>query len=116
MDVEYSNYVKSYCENNGWLWAPQALQMPHANNLDLVIFPSMSCKHSELLSEYSNTQALAEEIWRMANNMRHTTIASGFVLTKRIMHQVIKNNCDNTFLLSKEFHCVVRNDFESMVK
>ena len=120
IDAEYINYVKSYCEDNGWLWAPQAPQMPHANNLDLAIFPSMSRKHTELLLEYSNTQAPPEEIWRVAknvwDNMPNSTIARGFVLAKRIMQQVIRFHGDNTFLLGKEFHCGVRNDFESVVK
>jgi hypothetical protein len=94
--------------------------MPHANNLDLAIFPSMSHKHTELLSKYSNTQAPAEEIWRVAksvgDNMPNSTVARGFVLAKRITHQVIKHKGENTFLLSKEFHCGVRNDLESVVK
>ncbi|KAG7339193.1 hypothetical protein IV203_020156 [Nitzschia inconspicua] len=42
IDEEYINYVKGYCEKKGWVWAPQAPQMPHANNLDLAIFPAMS--------------------------------------------------------------------------
>ncbi|KAG7350194.1 hypothetical protein IV203_009554 [Nitzschia inconspicua] len=37
----------------------QAPQMPHANDLDLAIFPSMSHRHSSLISEYSNTEAPA---------------------------------------------------------
>jgi ABC-type amino acid transport system permease subunit len=73
-----------------------------------------------LFSEYSNTQAPPEEIWRVAknvwDNMPNSTIARGFVLAKRIMQQVIRFRGDNTFLLGKEFQCGVRNDFESVVK
>ncbi|KAG7356055.1 hypothetical protein IV203_000741 [Nitzschia inconspicua] len=39
IDAEYINYVKGYCVEKGWVWAPQAPPMPHANNLDLAIFP-----------------------------------------------------------------------------
>ncbi|KAG7340205.1 hypothetical protein IV203_023748 [Nitzschia inconspicua] len=40
----------------------QSPQMKHANNLDLAIFPSMTHRHSALLSQYSNTEAPADEI------------------------------------------------------
>jgi hypothetical protein len=50
VDADYINYVTSYSESNGWFWAPQAPQMPHANNLDFAIFLSMSRKHTKLLS------------------------------------------------------------------
>ncbi|KAG7356428.1 hypothetical protein IV203_001114 [Nitzschia inconspicua] len=39
IDAEYINYVKGYCVEKGWVWAPQAPPMPHANYLDLAIFP-----------------------------------------------------------------------------
>jgi hypothetical protein len=36
-----------------------------------------------------------KSIW---DNLPNSTIARGFLLAKRIMHQVIKNNGNNTFL------------------
>ncbi|KAG7367978.1 transposase [Nitzschia inconspicua] len=116
IDAEYINYVKEYCLEKGWVWAPQAPQMPHANNLDLAIFPAMSRRHSALLGEYSNTEAPAEEIWNAAlsvwKDLPNSTVARGFILGKRILNEVIRSKGDNTFLTRKDFHSDVRHDFE----
>ena len=45
-------YVRDYCREHKWLWVPQAAQMPHANVLDLVVFPAMSKRHSRLLRQW----------------------------------------------------------------
>ena len=120
IDAEYINYVKDFCESKGWKWAPQAPQMPHANNLDLAVFPAMSKKHSSLLAEYSNTEAPCDEIWDRAksvwNNLPSANIAKGFVLQHRILKQVIKSKGDNTFLTTKDFHSSVRDDFEDTIR
>ncbi|KAG7361932.1 hypothetical protein IV203_025598 [Nitzschia inconspicua] len=91
-------------------------EMPHANNLDLAIFPSMSHRHSSLISEYSNTEAPADQIWKAAlslsNTLANSTIARGSVLAKRIHREDINSKGDNTFLPTKNFHAGVRSDVE----
>ena len=120
IDAEYINFVKDYCKEQGWIWAPQAPQMPHANNLDLAVFPAMSKHHGNLLKNYSQVQAPAEEIWKTALNvwkdMPSSTIARGYVLAYRILKQVIKDKGDNTFLRNNTFHSNVRADFEDTVR
>ncbi len=65
-DAAFFQAMVEYCNAQGWHWIPQAPQMPHANNLDLAVFPSMSKRHSALLQQYSNTVAPVEEIHRAA--------------------------------------------------
>jgi hypothetical protein len=67
-DATYKDWFTGYCEEQGWYWEPQAPQMPHMNNLDLAVFPCMSKMHTNLLKQYSNKMAPAEEIWRTANS------------------------------------------------
>ena len=47
----FQNYVKEYCAAMGWKWEPQALQMPHMNNLDLAVSPAMLKRHSTIFRE-----------------------------------------------------------------
>ncbi|KAG7352981.1 hypothetical protein IV203_009029 [Nitzschia inconspicua] len=78
IDAEYIKYVKGYCKEKGWVWAPQAPQMPHANNLDLAVFPLMSSQRSVLARESSNSEAPVEEIWTAVqsvwNDLQNSTI------------------------------------------
>jgi hypothetical protein len=46
---DFDASCKAFCHTRGWHWDPQAPQMPYANNLDLVIFPCMSKRHTQLL-------------------------------------------------------------------
>ena len=89
--------------------------MPHANNLDLAVFPAMSKRHSHLLAEYSNSMAPTDEIWKHAeqvwNNLPSATIARGFLHAYRILQKVIDHKGDNNFLQSKDFHTGVSKDF-----
>jgi hypothetical protein len=35
----YLLFMMHFCEQTGWKWEPQALQMPCVNNLDMCVFP-----------------------------------------------------------------------------
>jgi len=66
-DRAFKEYVTTYCIEKGWKWEPQAPQMPHANNLDLAVFPAMSKKHSATLAKHDgNNMAPNDEIWDTA--------------------------------------------------
>ena len=65
-DGEYLNFCETACEERGWLWEPQAPQMPHGNACDLGLFPSMSKRHSDLLREKGGQVATLDEIWDAA--------------------------------------------------
>ena len=110
----------STCEGEGWHWEPQAPQMPYVNNLDLSVFPMMSKRHSQLLQQYSNGVASADDIWNAAstvwNDMEASTIARGFVLAKRVAEQVVRENGSNEFLRGNKFHQSVRQDFAGTAK
>ncbi len=114
-DGNFHTYVREHCNENGWLWEPQASQMPHMNNLDLAVFPAMSKRHSLLLQQHSNRMAPNDEIWSAAasvwRDLESSAIARGFILAYRIAEKVIKFKGKNTFLQTKDFHSGVRADF-----
>jgi hypothetical protein len=117
-DKEYLDFCREEFENRGWQWEPQAAQMPHANDLDIAVFPSMSKRHSQTLRDFaSKGVAPPDEIWKAADdvwrNLDSATIARGFVLVYRILAKVIQHNGSNEFLRDKEFHSSVRKDFQS---
>jgi hypothetical protein len=115
MDKTFHSSVKEFCESKTWKWEPQALQMPHLNNLDLAIFRMMSKRHSALLQNYSIIQAPTDEIWCTAEqvwmDLGSAEIARGFISAYRIAKKVIDCGGENAFLQKQEFHSRVREDF-----
>ena len=114
-DREFLEWTRDYCSERGWLWEPQAPQMPYSNNLDLTVFPCMSKRHTELLSKHGNRVASCDEIYsateQVWRDIPSSTIAGGFVLAHRIAGKVIEEDGDNKFLSGADFHSGVRNDF-----
>jgi hypothetical protein len=117
-DAKFHKFVTDYCKEKGWMWEPQAPQMPHANNLDLAVFPAMSKRHTSLLSQYGsspNMMAPADEIWRCAahvwKGLERSTIARGFLHGHRILKKVVEHKGDNNFLQSKDFHTGITTDY-----
>jgi hypothetical protein len=96
--------------------------MPHANNLDLAVFPAMLKCHSQTLRDTaSKGVAPPDEVWKAADdvwrkNLDSATIARGFVLARQILDKVIQHNRSNEFLWTKEFHSSVCKDFQSTLK
>jgi len=113
--AEYLSYCEQYCLQRGWRWEPQAPQMPHANNLDLCVFPMMSKRHSDLLREHSNSVPTQDQIWAAAcevwNTMPSSKIARGYVLAYRLMDKVIKSKGRNEWLRDGGLHQHTRKDF-----
>jgi hypothetical protein len=116
-DAKFQEFVKEYCDKQKWMWEPQAPQMPQANNLDLAVFPAMSKRHGNLLSQYGSTRMMApnDEIWRVAKHvwdgLEPSTIARGFLHGHRILKKVVEHKGDNNFLQSKDFHTGVTADY-----
>ena len=99
----YFDFVTSYCRKKGWYWKPQALQMPHMNNLDLSVFPCMSRRHTQLAREQNRQRMLTEDqIWDTAKSLwdclPSSKTASGFIQAHRIAQRVIEFHGSNTFL------------------
>ncbi|KAI2498751.1 hypothetical protein MHU86_15762 [Fragilaria crotonensis] len=97
--------------------------MPHMNNLDLAVFPSMSRRHADLLrSRNGNRMADPEKVWSAAkevwDELPSATIARGFILAFRIAQKVIGNKGSNGFLQGKDgsLHSDVRRDFYDTAK
>jgi hypothetical protein len=87
----------------GWLLEPQAPQMPHANNLDLSVFPAMSKRHSALTRESGGTKVLKpDKIWAAAmdvyRDLPSCKIARGYVQAHRLMAKVIAEKGGNSFV------------------
>ena len=87
----------------GWYWEPQALQMPHTNNLDPSVFPNMSKRHTQLARERGGLHVLKEdEIWegtqQVWRDLPNSKIASGCVQAHRIAKRVVEAGGDNAFL------------------
>ena len=62
-DGEFRKFVDEYCDEMGWKWYPQAPRMPHANVLDLSVFPAMSRRHCNLIRTTNGLRvALPDEI------------------------------------------------------
>ncbi|KAI2503723.1 hypothetical protein MHU86_10704 [Fragilaria crotonensis] len=106
-DRSLIQFCKQHCESMGWLWRPQAPQMPHMNNLDLAVFPAMSRRHAELLRSLNgNRMANPEKVWAAAkevwDDLPSATIARGFILAFRIAEKVVKNKGSNNFLQGKD--------------
>lgn len=120
-DTEFLSFCEQFCESRGWHWEPQAPQMPHMNNLDLAVFPSMSHRHSTELRKRGAGQTVSkEDIWKACEtvwtNLPSATIARGFALSYRVADQVIKHNGKNSFLQSADFHSNVRKDYYDTAK
>ena len=47
-----------YKEDQGWKWYPWAPQMPHANVLDLSVFPAMSRRYCNLIMTKSGIRVV----------------------------------------------------------
>jgi hypothetical protein len=118
-DGEFRRIIaEAISARNNYHWEPQAPQMPHANVLDLAVFPCMSKKHTELARERNGLKVLSgDETWGAADNvwwyhLPESKIASSFVLMQRLMRKVIKEKGGNSFVGSDgEISCCVRGDF-----
>ena len=114
-EEEFKRFVTEWCKEKGWLWEPQAPQMPHLNVDDLAVFPAMSKRHSTLTRRFTGSVASKDVIWNNAvqvwNEMEECVIARAFVLAWRLAALVIEKGGENTFLGTKEMHRGVRRDF-----
>jgi hypothetical protein len=113
---DFDASCKAYCHTRGWHWIPQAPQMPYANNLDLVVFPCMSKRHTQLLRQHGNSVIPNDQIWKAAqevwNDLESYVIARrGFILAYIIAAKVIEGEGGNDFLNNADFHCEVWKDF-----
>ena len=120
-DKEFTDYTTSYCATNGYLWEPQAPQMPHMNNLDLAVFPCMSKRHTTNLRQRAIGKAVnRDEIWSACESvwreLPSSTIARGFVLAHHVAKQVIKYKGSNKFLHNDDFHAGVRAQYYNTEK
>jgi len=87
VEQKFLDFLREACAREGWIWEPQAAQMPHINVLDLAVFPCISRRHTALARKRGG-------------------------LHVRIAKKVINNNGDNTFLgEEKGISCGVREDF-----
>ena len=107
--------MEEYCNERGWLWEPQAPQMPHLNVNDLAIFPAMSKWHSYKVRQRTKDVASKDLTWECANQVwqefPESKIAKAFVLAWRLTTTIIKKGGDNTFLGTKEMHRGISSDF-----
>jgi Transposase len=115
VDSGFDSYVKGECGQRGWMWEPQAPQMPHMNVLDLGVFPSMSKRHSNYLAKRGGGVPPANEIWdaceQVWEELDSATIARAFVTAYRLAGKVIEHKGSNDFLRTDETHLGCRRDF-----
>ena len=107
--------MSSEFSRRSWKLELQAPQGPYTNVLDLQVFPSMSKKHSELLQIFNNTEADADRIWKIAqeiwSGISSAMIARAYVLAYRIMRKITETNGDTDWLKNGAPHCDVRRDY-----
>ena len=94
--------VKSYCCEKGWYLEPQ---MPHMNNLDLVV--ARERKGEKLLTK----DEICDTALQIRNGFPSCKISSGYIQAYRIAQKVIDCNGCNTFLKGSKIQCGVRRDF-----
>ena len=114
-ESEFKRRVQEHCDKNGWLWEPQAPQMPHLNVNDLALFPAMSKWHSTKIRKRTGSVASKDLIWECAaqvwEEFPECKIARAFILAWRLAKVVIKEKGKNTFLQTKKMHQQVSMDF-----
>ena len=67
IEAVFLRYVMEACQREGWMWEPQAPQMPHSNVLDLSVFPAISRRHCALVRQRGGLHVLKEDdIWKSA--------------------------------------------------
>jgi len=103
-----------------WGWEPQGPQMPHANVLDLLVFPKLSRNHGHVMrAAAGRSVAKPADIWKHARaeylRCDSVDIAKAFVLAYRLMAKVIAANGGNHFLHEGGVHSGVRDDFKATV-
>ena len=88
------------------------------NNLDLVVFPAMSARHSHLSRKQRVRVCKKEVVWRNAlevwKELPSSLIARGFVQVSRLAKKVIQSKGSNDFLRSKGkegLSCEINKDF-----
>ena len=117
-DTEFKRVMEvELAKRIGWHWEPQAPQMPHANVLDLGMFPAMSKRHTDLARQWNGLGVLKEdEIWRSAKAVfgqyEESKIAATFIHMYRLMKKVKKERGDSCFVGQEgSLSCGVRKDF-----
>ena len=123
-DGTFTQFVTNFCAEQVWTSQPQAPQMPHANVLDLSVFPAMSRRHSEWARKMVGTSVIStDQIWDTAedvyDSMPNCKIASAFIQYWRIMGLVIKAGGSNEFvgrLGDENLHTGIRIDFNETAK
>lgn len=114
-EVEYKKAMVEACTAKGWLWEPQAPQMPHLNVCDLALFPAMSKRHTEVTRRHTHSVASSDVIWSAAKQIWDSfpacKIARAFILAWRLATVVIDKEGSNTFLGTKEMHAQIKQDF-----
>ena len=68
-ESEFKRRVQEQCDSKGWLWEPQAPQMPHLNVNDLALFPATSKWHSSKIRKRTGSVASKDMIWECAEQV-----------------------------------------------
>jgi hypothetical protein len=78
IDKTYKAWLQEQFDVRGWKLEHQPPQDPYTSALDLQMFPAMSKQHSEVLQmyKYSNNEANADKIWRVASQVRKSCSSS----------------------------------------
>ena len=88
--------------------------MPHANSLDLSIFPSMSHSHSSLTRKKGKAVVSPDEIAKAAQQVYDEypscNIARAFMQVRLIADRVVEYGGDNSFL-GKDLHFGIRDRY-----
>ena len=115
IDKTYKAWLQGQFDQRGWKLEHQAPQGPYTNVLDLQMFPAMSKRHSELLQMYSNNEANADRIWKVAQHVwkscSSSMVSRAFIHAYRIMEKIIENDGHNHWLVDGTPHCNIRRDF-----
>ena len=97
----FMQYITDLMQRKGWLWEPQAAQMPYINACDLFLFPLMSRLHARMLREIGgmpSPDVIWEHVKKVFRDIPSADVAKAHLLAYRVAEKVIKEHGGNHFL------------------
>jgi len=112
----FMQYITDLMQRKGWLWEPQAAQMPYINACDLFLFPLMSRLHARMLREIGgmpSPDVIWEHVKKVFRDIPSADVAKAHLLAYRVAEKVIAEHGGNHFLDEGGCHAGIGADFIS---
>ena len=91
-NAAYQTAMAKQCTDRGWIWDTQAPHMPHANVLDLALFPMMSKRHDKQRQQHGGVlkeDTIWENVEKVWAGVTSRNIAKSFLVLDQVLTNVI---------------------------